>query len=35
MMKSPMGTWKWGRLLGVVGTNRNWNTVTRLAELAG
>ena len=32
---SPMGAWKWGRLLGVEGTNRNWNTVTRLAELAG
>jgi uncharacterized protein (DUF1697 family) len=35
MMKSPMGTWKWDTLLGVAGTNRNWNTVTRLAELAG
>jgi uncharacterized protein (DUF1697 family) len=33
MLKSPMGTWKWDRLLGVAGTNRNWNTVTRLAEL--
>lgn len=31
---SAMGLWKWGRLLGVAGTNRNWNTVTRLAELA-
>jgi len=35
MSKSPMGAWTWGRLLGVAGTNRNWNTVTRLAELAG
>jgi uncharacterized protein (DUF1697 family) len=35
MSKSPMGTWKWDTLLGVAGTNRNWNTVTRLAELAG
>lgn len=35
MMKSPMGTWKWGRLLGVEGTNRNWNTVSKIAELAG
>jgi uncharacterized protein (DUF1697 family) len=31
---SPMGTWKWDRLLGgVQGTNRNWNTVTKLAAL--
>jgi uncharacterized protein (DUF1697 family) len=30
---SAMGTWQWGRLLGVAGTNRNWNTVTKLAEL--
>jgi uncharacterized protein (DUF1697 family) len=35
MAHSPMATWKWGRLLGVEGTNRNWNTVTKLAELAG
>jgi uncharacterized protein (DUF1697 family) len=34
MARSPMATWKWGRLLGVDGTNRNWNTVTKLAELA-
>ena len=32
---SPMALWKWDRLLGVAGTNRNWNTVRRLAELAG
>jgi uncharacterized protein (DUF1697 family) len=34
MARSPMATWKWDRLLGVSGTNRNWNTVTKLAELA-
>jgi uncharacterized protein (DUF1697 family) len=34
MARSPMGTWPWDRLLGVAGTNRNWNTVTKLAELA-
>jgi uncharacterized protein (DUF1697 family) len=34
MARSPMATWKWDRLLGVPGTNRNWNTVTKLAELA-
>ena len=34
MARSPMATWPWDRLLGVSGTNRNWNTVTRLAEMA-
>jgi len=34
MARSPMAAWKWGRLLGVEGTNRNWNTVAKLAELA-
>jgi uncharacterized protein (DUF1697 family) len=34
MSRSPMGTWPWGRLLGVAGTNRNWNTVTTLAGMA-
>lgn len=33
MITSPMGGWKWDRLLGVAGTNRNWNTVTKLVEL--
>jgi uncharacterized protein (DUF1697 family) len=33
MSRSPMGTWPWDRLLGVSGTNRNWNTVTKLAEM--
>ena len=31
---TPLAAWKWDRLLGVAGTGRNWNTVTRLAELA-
>lgn len=34
MARSPMGTWPWDRLLGVAGTNRNWNTVRKLAELS-
>lgn len=33
MAVSPMGTWPWDRLLGVAGTNRNWNTVGKLAAL--
>lgn len=33
MARSPMGAWPWGRLLRVAGTNRNWNTVARLAEM--
>jgi uncharacterized protein (DUF1697 family) len=31
---SAMTTWKWEQLLGPAGTARNWNTVTKLAELA-
>jgi uncharacterized protein (DUF1697 family) len=31
---TPIAAWKWDKLLGVAGTGRNWNTVTRLAELA-
>ena len=31
---TPLASWKWDTLLGVPGTARNWNTVTRLAELA-
>ena len=34
MAVGPMGKWPWDRLLGVAGTNRNWNTVTKLADLA-
>jgi uncharacterized protein (DUF1697 family) len=30
MAASPMATWPWDRLLGVAGTNRNWNTVGKL-----
>ena len=30
---TPLAAWKWDRLLGVAGTGRNWNTVTRLGEL--
>lgn len=32
---TPLAAWKWDRLLGRPGTARNWNTVVRLAELAG
>jgi uncharacterized protein (DUF1697 family) len=32
---TPLAALKWDRLLGVAGTGRNWNTVTRLAEMAG
>jgi uncharacterized protein (DUF1697 family) len=31
---TPLAAWKWDRLLGVAGTGRNWNTVTKLGELA-
>ncbi len=34
LLQTPMGSWKWDRLLGVAGTARNWNTVRKLAELA-
>jgi uncharacterized protein (DUF1697 family) len=34
VLTTPVGTWKWDRLLGVPGTARNWNTVVKLAELA-
>ena len=34
MAVSPMGTWRWDRLLGVAGTNRNWNTIGKLVTLA-
>lgn len=32
---TPLASWKWDQLLGVPGTARNWNTVTKLAELSG
>jgi uncharacterized protein (DUF1697 family) len=31
---TPLASWKWDQLLGVAGTGRNWNTVTKLAELS-
>jgi uncharacterized protein (DUF1697 family) len=31
---TPLAAWKWDKLLGVAGTGRNWNTVTKLVELA-
>jgi uncharacterized protein (DUF1697 family) len=31
---TPLAGWKWDSLLGIPGTSRNWNTVSRLAELA-
>jgi uncharacterized protein (DUF1697 family) len=31
---TPVASWKWDRLLGRPGTARNWNTVTKLSELA-
>src|SRR3954447_9028821 len=34
VQNTPLASWKWDRLLGVPGTGRNWNTVTKLAELA-
>ena len=34
MAVSAMAKWPWDRLLGIAGTNRNWNTVVKLAELA-
>ncbi|GAA3179480.1 DUF1697 domain-containing protein [Blastococcus jejuensis] len=34
IQNTPLAAWKWDRLLGIPGTARNWNTVTKLAELA-
>ena len=31
---TPLALWKWDALLGRPGTGRNWNTVTKLAQLA-
>jgi uncharacterized protein (DUF1697 family) len=30
---TPLASWKWDTLIGVPGTARNWNTVSKLAEL--
>ena len=35
IQNTPLASWKWDQLLGGTGTARNWNTVTRLAQLAG
>jgi uncharacterized protein (DUF1697 family) len=35
IQNTPLASWKWDRLLGRPGTSRNWNTVVRLADLAG
>ena len=35
VLDTPLNSWKWDRLLGQAGTARNWNTVTKLAGLAG
>jgi uncharacterized protein (DUF1697 family) len=35
IQRTALASWKWDRLLGIPGTARNWNTVGRLAELAG
>jgi uncharacterized protein (DUF1697 family) len=34
IQNTPLASWKWDQLLGIPGTARNWNTVTKLAELA-
>jgi uncharacterized protein (DUF1697 family) len=33
VLKTPVGTWRWDRLLGVTGTARNWKTVRSLVDL--
>jgi uncharacterized protein (DUF1697 family) len=35
IQNTPLASWKWDTLLGRPGTARNWNTVTKLAALAG
>ncbi len=35
IQRTPLASWKWDTLLGRPGTARNWNTVSRLAALAG
>jgi len=35
IQNTPLASWKWDTLLGRPGTARNWNTVTKLADLAG
>ena len=33
IQNTPLASWKWDRLLGVPGTARNWNTVTKLLTM--
>lgn len=35
VLDTPVGAWRWPRLLGCTGTGRNWTTVQRVAALAG
>jgi len=35
VLDTPVGGWRWPRLLGCTGTGRNWTTVQRVADLAG
>jgi uncharacterized protein (DUF1697 family) len=35
VLDTPVGGWRWPRLLGCTGTGRNWTTVQRVAALAG
>lgn len=35
IQRTPLASWKWDTLLGRPGTARNWNTVTKIADLAG
>ncbi|MEI4273531.1 DUF1697 domain-containing protein [Klenkia sp. LSe6-5] len=35
VLDTPVGGWRWDRLLGSPGTGRNWTTVERVAALAG
>lgn len=35
VLDTPVGGWRWDRLLGSPGTGRNWTTVQRVAALAG
>lgn len=34
VLRTPVGAWRWERLLGMSGTARNWNTVRALVHLA-
>jgi uncharacterized protein (DUF1697 family) len=34
VLQTPVGSWRWDRLLGMTGTARNWNTVRALVDLA-